>query len=250
MRDNFSTATVSKLAERAAYVCSHPTCNRLTIGPDQACTDRSIKTGEAAHICAASSNGPRYDMSQTTAERKSINNAIWLCATCSDLIDKNNGLGYEASELRKWKRDHETLIKDCLEGGKRMIFGMIQGGQLKTELKIAERIVHILEDKGCLYMDYLQEDPTFVADSLKELRVSLSAIRAEVDSISPLSVIIQSIIAACRYYMNNTSTNPDIKELNYSLGAVRKIIGLNLNQLLSNYDIPVNDNLSSLLPKS
>lgn len=52
-RGDFKVAVVRKVAESAAYICSNPYCRRITIGPDQAVSNLSIKTGEAAHICAA-----------------------------------------------------------------------------------------------------------------------------------------------------------------------------------------------------
>src|SRR5208337_3409097 len=110
------------LAERAAYICSNPACRRITIGPDQSASSLSIKTGKGAHICAASPLGPRYDMSQTPAQRANIDNRIWLCGACADLIDKNAGAGYPADHIRKWKKTHEALMLQCLEGSKRVIF--------------------------------------------------------------------------------------------------------------------------------
>lgn len=245
-RHKFPSGVISKVAERAVYICSNPSCNRVTIGPDQAASHLSIKTGEAAHICAASPGGPRYDMSQSEAERKGISNAIWLCGACADLIDKNDGKGYPVEHLRKWKRDHESLMKECLEGGKRLVFQFLQHC---PDEKLALRVVHLLEDKGALYQPYAQEDPTRVLDSLKELRVSLTAIRSEIAPESPLSVIVESIVRACRHYMNSTSDCPGIDELNFSLGAVRKVVGINVGDLIKHYKIPVSDELQSTIPK-
>lgn len=245
-RHNFPSGVVSKVAERAAYICSNPSCHRLTIGPDQSASMHSIKTGEAAHICAASSGGPRYDMSQSEAERKSINNAIWLCGACADLIDKNGGGSYPAEHLRKWKRDHESLMKECLEGGKRL---MIQFLPHRPDDELARRVVHLLEDKGALYHPYAQENPRRVLDSLKELRVSLTAIRSEIAPESPLSVIVESIVRACRHYMNSTPDWPGIDELNFSLGAVRKVVGINVGDLLKHYQVSVSRELHSIIPE-
>ena len=246
MRHNFPQNVVSKVAERAAYICSNPACHRVTIGPDKSTSHHSIKTGEAAHICAASSGGPRYDMSQSEAERKGINNAIWLCGACSDLIDKNGGKSYRPEHLRKWKRDHESLMKECLEGGKRLAFQFLPH---RPDENLARRVVHLLEDKGALYKPYAQEDPKRVLDSLKELRVALTAIRSEIEPESALSVIVESIVHACRHYMNTTPDWPGIDELNYSLGAVRKVVGINVGDLLKHYQIPVNHELHSIIPK-
>jgi hypothetical protein len=43
-------------------------------------------------MTAASPGGPRYDPSLTQKERGEISNAIFLCAVCADVVDKNNGL--------------------------------------------------------------------------------------------------------------------------------------------------------------
>ncbi|WP_082448690.1 hypothetical protein [Xylophilus sp. Leaf220] len=246
IRQDFPAGVVRKVAERATYICSNPSCHRITIGPDQALPNSSIKTGEAAHICAASPGGPRYDMSQSEQERKGISNAIWLCGACADLVDKNQGKSYPADYLRKWKHDHEALMKECLEGGKRLVFQFLPH---RHDMPLARRVVSILEDKSALYQPYAQEDPRRVLNSLKDLRTSLTAIRAEIDPESPLSVITESLIRACRHYMNTTPDNPRTDELNFSLGAVRKIVGINVGDLLRHYKIPVSHELSSIIPK-
>ena len=245
-RHNFPVPIVRKVAERAAYICSNPSCHRVTVGPDDVLPNKSIKTGEAAHVCAASPGGPRYDMSQSEKERKGISNAIWLCGACAALVDKNRGASYPAAHLRKWKRDHESLMKECLEGSKRIIFQFLPH---RPDDLLARRVIHILEDKGSLYQPYAQEDPRRVLDSLKELRIALTAIRANISPESPLSVITESIVLACRHYMNSTPDWPDIDELNFSLGAVRKVVGINVGDLLRHYRISVSHELHSIIPE-
>ncbi|MGY2463227.1 hypothetical protein [Vreelandella sulfidaeris] len=244
-RDNFSVTTVRKVAERAAFFCSNPGCHRITIGPDQGAPHLSLKIGEAAHICAASSGGSRYVMSQTPSERKSINNAIWLCASCATLIDKNGGDGYRETELRKWKRDHEALMKECLEGEKRVILQFLDHS---SDEDLARRVVHLIEDRGAFFESFQNENGEYVLDSLKELRTSLTALRGEIFPESPLAVIVPSIIQACRHYMNTTSVNPSVKELEYSLGAVRKVVGINVSELQRHYKIQISRELSSIVP--
>ncbi|RFP77416.1 hypothetical protein DY262_16815 [Hydrogenophaga borbori] len=245
-RHSFPDKVVSKIAERSAYICSNPACHRVTIGPDSAAAHKSIKTGEAAHICAASPGGSRYDMSQTEAERRGIGNAIWLCGACADLVDKNNGHSYPAEHLRKWKRDHEALMKECLEGGKRIVLQFLPH---RPDEGIALKLLHILEDKGALYLPYDQENPKRVADSLKELRTTLTSLRSQVAPDSPLDVILDSIVRACRHYMNTTPDHPDLRELNFSLGAVRKVIGLNVGELFKHYKLPASSELQSIVPQ-
>ncbi|HHQ4884028.1 TPA: hypothetical protein ACSP3N_000589 [Aeromonas veronii] len=244
-RDNFTANVVRKVAERAAYICSNPSCRRITIGPDQATQNLSIKTGEAAHICAASSGGPRYDMSQSPQERKGIANAIWLCGTCADLVDKNDGNGYPIEHLRKWKRDHESLMKACLEGGQRLVFQFFPH---HPDEHLAKRLVYLLEDKGSLFAPYDQEDPRRVLESLKELRVAITALRAEISPDSPLSIVAELIVSACRHYMNSMPDRPDLTEMNFSLGAVRKVVGINIGNIMKYYNVTVSEELQSIVP--
>lgn len=66
--------------------CSNPDCRK----PTRAANDdpqQVTNIGVAAHICAAASGGPRYDSNMSSDERKSADNGIWLCQSCSKLID-------------------------------------------------------------------------------------------------------------------------------------------------------------------
>ena len=101
-RDEFKAKIKRKLAERVGFRCSNPKCKRSTVGPAEE-EDRSINIGVAAHITAASPDGPRYDNSLTSAERISGSNGIWLCQNCAKLIDSDTSL-YSAKKLRQWKK--------------------------------------------------------------------------------------------------------------------------------------------------
>jgi hypothetical protein len=49
----------------------------------------------------------------TSEERRSFDNGIWLCASCADLIDRDE-LAYPAELLREWKSDAELRARDRL----------------------------------------------------------------------------------------------------------------------------------------
>lgn len=87
------------------------------IGPCLEDESKSINLGKAAHICAASPGGPRYDVKQTPEQRKSIGNGIYLCGVCADDIDKNDGIDFPASTLHEWKRIHENSIREKVNKG-------------------------------------------------------------------------------------------------------------------------------------
>lgn len=110
-RDDFSATIKKKLQMRAALICSNPNCRRQTVAPATLDSENFVCLGKAAHIAAASPGGPRYDGSQSPEDRRSINNAIYLCSACADLIDKNNGVDFPAALLDAWKNEHEQWVK-------------------------------------------------------------------------------------------------------------------------------------------
>lgn len=88
MRDNFSNDVKNLLARRAGMKCSNPNCRQPTSGPQED-PEKAVNVGVAAHICAASSGGPRYDPNMTSEERSSSSNGIWLCQTHAKLVDND-----------------------------------------------------------------------------------------------------------------------------------------------------------------
>jgi hypothetical protein len=109
-RNDFSPSTKEAIAKRAAYICSNPGCRRLTLSPSESESNKFVYTGKAAHITAAAPGGPRYDPGLTSEERSSTKNAIFLCSTCADMIDKNQGIDYPVGLLKQWKREHEEWL--------------------------------------------------------------------------------------------------------------------------------------------
>ena len=104
-RDDFSAPTKRLIAQRAGYVCSYPSCLAPTSGP-RIDGDGAVNVGEAAHICAASPNGPRYDESMTPEERVNAENGIWMCGTHATLVDRDEER-FTVEQLRTWKYDAE-----------------------------------------------------------------------------------------------------------------------------------------------
>jgi hypothetical protein len=100
-RDDFPEWVKEALAKRVGMRCSNPACNQITSGPHYDPT-RSVSVGVAAHISGAASRGPRYDPSLTTAERRSINNGVWLCQNCAKLVDSDTNR-FTVNLLLEWK---------------------------------------------------------------------------------------------------------------------------------------------------
>jgi hypothetical protein len=110
--DDFSLATKRLLAARVGHVCSCPDCRAPTSGP-QLEPEKSVTAGDAAHITAASPNGPRYDPSLTPEERSHYNNGIWLCVTHARIVDQDKSR-YTVEILRRWKADAEAEAQQKL----------------------------------------------------------------------------------------------------------------------------------------
>ena len=102
MRDDFLKQTITEIAKGVGYRCSNPECGRPTVGATAA-DDGIITIGVAAHICAASQGGPRYNAAQTREERRAKDNGIWLCQNCGKLVDANSRK-FTVEVLTGWKR--------------------------------------------------------------------------------------------------------------------------------------------------
>ena len=111
-RDDFTANTIDVLTKRSGNCCSNPDCRRLIVGPSSN-PEKAVIIGVAAHITAAAQGGPRYNDSLSSDERKHIANGIWLCATCSTLIDKDWQY-YPTSLLLEWKTASELSIRKTL----------------------------------------------------------------------------------------------------------------------------------------
>lgn len=115
-RDDFSHATKNRLAKHARYICSNPSCRKLTSAPtsDDA---KEVNIGVAAHICAAApgAGARRYRADMTSQQRSSEANGIWVCQDCAKAIDSADPIFIEAF-LHDWKKKHsEDMWRSVIE---------------------------------------------------------------------------------------------------------------------------------------
>jgi hypothetical protein len=113
MRDEFSAKAKDLLARRVGIRCSNPGCRHPTSGP-QADPNGAVNLGVAAHITAASADGPRYDPGLTSEARCSPDNGIWLCQTCAKLIDSDT-IRYTSDMIRGWRKNAEEAAAREME---------------------------------------------------------------------------------------------------------------------------------------
>ena len=143
-RDDFTQKTIDRMAKRVGYRCSNPNCRKLTCGAAVNPEDY-INIGVAAHIRAAAPGGKRYDPKMTASQRKAITNGIWLCQTCSKLIDSDDQR-YTVELLHQWKYDAETESAKELENQKIGRFAGVENLDYITALnKEIERLLTLME---------------------------------------------------------------------------------------------------------
>jgi hypothetical protein len=98
MRDEFYQKAKIRLSMKSGMTCSNPNCRIFTGGPDE-------NIGVAAHITAASPDGPRYDPVLSVKQRRSYENGIWLCQDCAKLVDNRvYEAQYPITLLRLWRQ--------------------------------------------------------------------------------------------------------------------------------------------------
>lgn len=160
MRIEFSNPTKVTLAKRVNYICSNPSCRCFTIGPNDR-TDKSSSIGVAAHILPASgAKGPRYEENINEDEIASIENGIWLCYSCSVLIDKDPNR-FPKEVLKKWKSQTEEFVQTKLVNHTRAdelqprVIEIIK--KLNSQTKLAEIVVDIFEFSIINELDALRE---------------------------------------------------------------------------------------------
>ena len=131
-RDNFSRKTIDTLAQRVGFLCSNPACKAHTVGPNSQ-PNKATRIGKAAHISAAALGGPRYNQTLSASQRSDINNGIWLCSNCSDLVDKDE-YKYPVEVLSAWKILAEMESAERIKGGKKANDDPFSGPFLEADL--------------------------------------------------------------------------------------------------------------------
>jgi hypothetical protein len=240
---NFSSDTVLTLAFRSGLICNNPRCQTITTGPSDGHGPLRLKIGEAAHIAAKKPGQARFDPTMTDVQRASVDNGIWLCASCHTMIDKNGGADFPSKTLIGWKVSHESLVRSLLHSHRSPV------PLLRTfteEGKIAQDVVDALESHGALFSEMHLEDFDHVALSLARLRQELMDLKKRVRYDSRLKDLIKDMIDHCRGYMNRTSryTGRQTQELI----VLRSSVGHTVLILKADYGCKILGALSKILP--
>lgn len=215
-----------------------------------------LTTGHAAHIHAASELGPRYSASQTSEERMSIENGIWLCRECGVIVD-NDHSGYSPDQLRRWKADHEAMVTEVRTEGYSRSLALLQSSQM--EPKVAKKIIASMEDRRSLWVTFDAEFPDRVRKSLDELRSRFAAIRGDLLDGTPLDDILLSLTKTILKFFNMVESSdlttlrcnafdPEWQQFNDALATLRKAVGLQIANLADAYGIALSADLQCIAP--
>lgn len=239
---DFSPQTRELLAFRAGLICSNPGCGALTAGPVESDPALALKIGEAAHIAAARP-GPRYDPNMTDEARAHPDNGIWLCPSCHTTVDKNNGEDFQTPLLKKWKRDHEAMLKQLILSHRSPVPIL---RKFAMEGTIAQEVIDLLETHGALFVDYQMEYPQHVIRSIDKLRSQLGEIRRRIKYDSELKGLVKDLEGNCRKFMNYTS---NIKSADWQeLQNLRRDVGIRVSRLVDDYGCEVRGPLHRIVP--
>lgn len=175
---DFSKKTKSSIEHRCRNKCSNPDCGKETTRISS--TGMIYSIGKACHIEAASPKGPRYNPESTLEQRKSIDNAIWLCSICAEKIDKDVEK-YTTELLKKWKYRAERT--GCKNGTRVFAISNETGGVGNSSVTayLAQAFVDITNEKvlcvsvnanddaGKILLDYTETDE-LCCDSIVETK--------------------------------------------------------------------------------
>lgn len=247
---DFSQDTAFFIGYTSGLICNNPDCHSLTCAPvtveeKNGTTKRKLllKVGEAAHICSASSGGPRFDENLQPEDCASPDNGLWLCARCHTMIDKNKGASYSTVQLREWKRVHEEVIQSLLLAHR----GTLPLLQRKTlNGKLAQSLVDVISTRGAFFENIHYEMADHVESSVEYTRSRAATLGEEIVLDSALRKIFGDIAHACREYMNRTGRFPG--RSGHELISLRNKIGVLLLNLKEDYGCDVKGAITEILP--
>jgi hypothetical protein len=203
-----------------------------------------LKLGEAAHICAARAGEARYVANMADEERAAFENGIWLCASCHTMIDKNKGADFPVDVLRKWKTDHENIIRSLLHSH-RSPLPLLR--RFTEEGRIGQEVIDIMEQHGALFAHRIYEVDSHVMTSIERLRAELQPLARRIKYDTTLKELIKDIAGQCRDFMNNTG---NFSSHGFSeLEAFRNRVGVFVRILEQDYGCKVRGALRSIVPR-
>ena len=107
-----------------------------------------------------------------------------------------------------------------------------------------------MNDRRVLTDPHHIENPKYAFDSVQEIRKDLRNFRASLSlqDNQDIDIIVESMIKACLVYVGNVPENPDTHIFIDNLDMLRKIIGINVNELVIKFKLTLPKPLDKILP--
>lgn len=179
--------------------CAFPGCHAPIFEED------GLLTAECCHIKAFSPGGPRYDATQTDAERNGVENLILLCSRHHRIVDADVQT-YTVEMLQKYKLEHE------LQYNAEML--KLTDEQLRYLLMSSESFWKRIEEID--YADVPGADFKMRVENQKSIEELIEALE---DCINNIDDILSGIISADNELLENirdiiSDSKMDLDEFN------------------------------------
>ena len=150
-------------------------------------------------------------------------------------------------------------IANRLTGFSTPVFGL-SWNPPESDSKVAKRIILELEDRRVLYNPSEMECPHHCAESILQIRHTLTDELKHIDPTSNLAGNLRAMRAACRKFLDTVRADERILRFgadhshfaswhfNGAVGELRGVFGIHIAQIAAQYGIDVEEPLSTILP--
>jgi hypothetical protein len=125
----------------------------------------------------------------------------------------------------------------------------------EADVSVARRVINELENRRALYQPIEMQDPNACIESIKEIRKMLNDEIGRRTSDDELQMTLKAMRAACRDFLNKVESSPAVSSgerpywlVDGTLGKLRAYFGIHLGILAVKHNLPLEDDLASILP--
>jgi hypothetical protein len=134
----------------------------------------------------------------------------------------------------------------------------------RSDVAAARQVITFLEDKRALYNPYMAEQPTYVIESISDIRRQMTATLGAGGLAENFVASLRTIRAACRKFTDGVGARteggrlflPDGLGIHYAfdlefiqrLGEWRGVVGVEVAKIAAAHGLDIEERLASILP--
>jgi hypothetical protein len=211
MRDEFTPATVKRIAQKAMWVCANGSCLRVT---GYATAEGDARTvADAAHILPAGTKGPRATKAKNP--RSDESNGIWLCKICHKKVD-DDPHSYPEDLLHYWKQEHEIVVRRIV--GKDLEYALLELRNARRYTSECREVLAFFDSKRIFYEALDADFPARVLESVEIIRQRISDVRGRISPESELFYVLRLLQDSCHEFLRKIGPRTDLNELRCDAG--------------------------------